>query len=40
MVRRAGYPAVADGMDANLVVKTVNSEVEPRALAIRAANAK
>ncbi len=40
MVRRAGYPAVADAMDANLVVRTVNSEVEPRALAIRAANAK
>jgi hypothetical protein len=40
MVRRAGYPAVADAMDANLVVTTVAGEVEPRALAIRAANAK
>lgn len=40
MVQRAGYPGVVDGMDANLIVKTVVNEVEPRALAIRASNAK
>ena len=40
MIQRAGYPGIVDGMDANLIVKTVVNEVEPRALAIRASNAK
>ncbi len=40
MVQRAGYPTVAEAMDPSFIVKTVTDVVEPRALAIRAANAK
>ena len=38
MIERAGYPGVVAGLDNDLIVSKVEEEVEPRALAIRAAN--
>ena len=40
MVGRAGYPGIVAEMDPSLILSTVANEVEPRALAIREANAK
>ena len=40
MIERAGYPGVVAELDTNLVLSKVEKEIEPRALAIRAANAK
>lgn len=40
MIERAGYPTIATSMDRDLVAATLANEVEPQALAIRAANAK
>ena len=40
MIQRAGYPGVVADMDRELVADTLANQIEPRALAIRAANAK
>ena len=40
MIERAGYPSIASALDTGLVATTLATEVEPQALAIRAANAK
>ena len=40
MIERAGYPSIAAAVDADLIVSTVEKQVEPKALALRAANAK
>jgi hypothetical protein len=40
MIQRAGYPGVVAELDANLVLSKVDNEVEPKALALRAANTK
>ena len=40
MIQRAGYPGVVAELDTALIAEKVANEVEPRALAIRAANAK
>ncbi len=40
MIERAGYPTIAAAMDRELVAATLQQEVEPTALAMRAANAK
>ena len=40
MIERAGYPGVVAGLDNDLIVSKVEEEVEPRALAIRAANSR
>ena len=40
MIERAGYPTIASAMDRELVATTLEKEVEPKAIAIRAANAK
>jgi len=40
MIERAGYPTIAASMDRELVAATLANEIEPKALEIRAANAK
>jgi hypothetical protein len=40
MITRAGYPGVVASMDPELVLNKVKHEVEPKALAIRAAHAQ
>ena len=40
MIQRAGYPGVVADMDPELIIQRVEKEVEPKALAIRAANAR
>jgi hypothetical protein len=40
MIARAGYPGVVASLDESLIARTVMHEVEPKALAIRAAHAK
>ena len=40
MIERAGHPTVAAAIDRELVAATLEREVEPQALSIRAANAK
>ena len=40
MIQRAGYPAIVAEMDNDLVMSTVARQIEPKALEIRAANAK
>jgi len=40
MINRAGYPGVVASMDPELVCNKVVNEIEPKALAIRAAHAK
>ena len=40
MIERAGYPTIAAAMDRELVAATLEQEVEPTALAMRAAHAK
>jgi hypothetical protein len=40
MVERAGYPGVVAELDRDLIISKIEKEVEPRALAIRAQNAK
>jgi hypothetical protein len=40
MITRAGYPSIAAGLDPELVAGKLEREVEPKALAMRAAHAK
>jgi hypothetical protein len=40
MLERAGYPSIAAALDTELVATVLDKDVEPQALAIRAANAK
>jgi hypothetical protein len=40
MIERAGYPSIAAALDRDLVIEKVTKEVEPKAMAIRAAHAK
>jgi hypothetical protein len=40
MIERAGYPTVAAAMDRELVASTLTKTVEPKAMEMRAANAK
>lgn len=40
MVERAGYPGVVAELDRDLILSTVEKEIEPKALALREANAK
>jgi hypothetical protein len=40
MIERAGYPGIVAELDTGLIATKVAREVEPRALAIRAANAR
>lgn len=40
MIERAGYPTIASAMDRDLVIAKLEKEVEPTAMAMRAANAK
>ena len=40
MIQRAGYPGIVAEMDRELIASAVATEVEPKALASRAANAK
>jgi hypothetical protein len=40
MIQRAGYPSIAAGLDTALIATTLEKEVVPQALSIRAANAK
>jgi hypothetical protein len=40
MIERAGYPTIAAALDRELVIDKVTKEVEPKALAMRAAHAK
>jgi hypothetical protein len=40
MIERAGYPTIAAAMDREFVAAKLEQEVEPKALAIRAANTK
>ena len=40
MIERAGYPTIASAIDRELVASTLEREVEPKALAMRAANAQ
>jgi len=40
MIERAGYPTIAAAMDRELVAARLEQEVEPKAMAIRAAHAK
>jgi hypothetical protein len=40
MITRAGYPSIAAGLDAELIAGKLEKEVEPKALAMRAAHAK
>ena len=40
MIERAGYPTIATAMDRELVAATLEQEVEPTAMAMRAAHAK
>lgn len=40
MLERAGYPTIAAALDRELVIEKVAKEVEPKAMAMRAAHAK
>jgi hypothetical protein len=40
MIERAGYPSIATALDRDLVIEKVTKEVEPKAMAVRAAHAK
>ncbi|HXH12582.1 MAG TPA: hypothetical protein VNP04_22790 [Alphaproteobacteria bacterium] len=40
MLERAGYPTIAAALDRELVIEKVTKEVEPKAMAMRAAHAK
>lgn len=40
MIERAGYPTIAAALDRDLVLEKVTKEVEPKAMAMRAAHAK
>ena len=40
MIDRAGYPGIVAEMDTNLILSKMEKEIAPRALAVRAANAK
>ena len=40
MIERAGYPGVVAALDTNLIASVLEKEVEPKALATQAANAK
>jgi hypothetical protein len=40
MITRAGYPSIAVAVDEDLVIDKVTREIEPKAMAIRAAHAK
>lgn len=40
MITRAGYPSIAAGLDPELIAQKLEKEVEPKALAMRAAHAK
>jgi hypothetical protein len=40
MIARAGYPSIAGSLDVDLIACKLEREVEPKALAIRAAHAK
>lgn len=40
MLERAGYPTIAAALDRELVIDKVTKEVEPKAMAMRAAHAK
>jgi hypothetical protein len=40
MITRAGYPTIAASLDPELVACKLDREVEPKALAMRAAHAK
>ena len=40
MIQRAGYPGVVAEMDTELIASVLEKEVEPKALATQAANAK
>jgi len=40
MIERAGYPTIANALDRDLVASRLEREIEPTALAIRAANTK
>lgn len=40
MIARAGYPGIVAGLDEDLIIRTVTEEVEPKAMAIRAAHAR
>ena len=40
MIERAGYPTIASALDKDLVIEKVKKEVEPKAMAMRAAHAK
>jgi len=40
MIERAGYPTIASTLDRDLLADTLERVVEPKALAIRSANAK
>jgi hypothetical protein len=40
MITRAGYPSIAGSLDVDLIACKLEREVEPKALAIRAAHAK
>lgn len=40
MLMRAGYPSIATALDTELIASKLEKEVEPKALAIRAAHAK
>jgi hypothetical protein len=40
MIARAGYPGVVAGLDEELIAEKLESEVVPKAFAMRAAHAK
>jgi hypothetical protein len=40
MIERAGYPTIASALDKDLVIEKVKKEVEPKAMAMRAAHAQ
>jgi hypothetical protein len=40
MIARAGYPSIAAAVDEDLIIDKVTREIEPKAMAIRAAHAK
>jgi hypothetical protein len=40
MITRAGYPSIAGSLDTELIAGKLEREIEPKALAIRAAHAK
>jgi hypothetical protein len=40
MIERAGYPTIAAALDRELVATKLAKEIEPKAMAMRAAHAK